>query len=413
MFRIAILVDLELSEKSGGHVKFWERICSSLKNEKLDCNLEIFFLGKFANTINVSKNIKFRIQKPIVSSRILKIIGIDADYTDLFPFNLRLFFQLRSFDVIHTTDQLFSMSKTAIIASRFWRIPLTTSYHTDAPSYSRYYIKKIITKFPKFISRFLIDKVKLPKKIELSQRRKILKYFKKSNFALANNSIGNQKFSSKEKKENNIIELSRGIEKEIFKEKKINKRMLLKKLKIPLNDKIIFFCGRIHELKGALLLSEIHASLKKTGHNLTTILSGENFHGELCKQKGGDKLIILNYLSPKEVAKFMNVCDLFVLPSRFETGPQVVLEAKSCNAVCVVSPDGGGKAIKKNFFDGIIVKNYRLVDWTAMISNLLKNPKKIKSIKTNIRNQKDIITWREVFFDFFYNNWEKLHKKNE
>ena len=24
---IAILVDLELSENSGGHVKFWERIC--------------------------------------------------------------------------------------------------------------------------------------------------------------------------------------------------------------------------------------------------------------------------------------------------------------------------------------------------------------------------------------------------
>ena len=44
--RVAILVDLELSKKSGGHVKFWERICESLKNKSLDVKLDLFFLGK-------------------------------------------------------------------------------------------------------------------------------------------------------------------------------------------------------------------------------------------------------------------------------------------------------------------------------------------------------------------------------
>ena len=33
----------------------------------------------------------------------------------------------------------------------------------------------------------------------------------------------------------------------------------------------------------------------------------------------------------------MNVCDLFVFPSLYETGPQVVMEAKSCGALCLVS----------------------------------------------------------------------------
>ena len=33
----------------------------------------------------------------------------------------------------------------------------------------------------------------------------------------------------------------------------------------------------------------------------------------------------------------MNICDLFVFPSLYETGPQVVMEAKSCGALCVVS----------------------------------------------------------------------------
>ena len=411
MFKVAILVDLELTRKSGGHVKFWERICNSIREEKLDCNLEIFFLGKFKKIIQVSEKIKFRIHKPILSSRILRFFGIDADYTDLFPINLRLFFELRKFDIIHTTDQLFSMSRTAILASRFWGIPLTTSYHTDTPAYSRYYVSKIINCFPKFLAKIFLKKVNLPEIIELSQRKKILKFFKKSKIVLANNSIGNYRFSQEEKNENKIIILKRGIEKEIFKEQKINKKKLLEELKIPVNDKIIFFCGRIHELKGALLLSQIHSSLRKKGFKITTILSGENFHGDLCRQEGGDDLIVLNYLSPEEISKFMNVSDLFVFPSQYETGPQVVLEAKACNAVCVVSPGGGGKAIEKNFFDGVIVKKYELNEWTTVISNLLSKPKKIKLIKSNLRNEKDIMTWKEVFFNFFYNNWQKIHKK--
>ena len=32
MKNIAILVDLELTTYAGGHVKFWERVCYSIKN---------------------------------------------------------------------------------------------------------------------------------------------------------------------------------------------------------------------------------------------------------------------------------------------------------------------------------------------------------------------------------------------
>mgnify|MGYP001234484182 FL=1 len=140
---IAVLIDLELSKKSGGHVKFWERICESIKQYPLDIKLNLFFLGKKEEKIRFSKSINFNILKPIFSTKFLRFFGIDADYTDLFPINLRLFFQLRRFDLIHTTDQLFTMSRTARLASKIWKIPLTTSYHTDATSYTKYYVLKI------------------------------------------------------------------------------------------------------------------------------------------------------------------------------------------------------------------------------------------------------------------------------
>ena len=177
MKKIAILIDLELSNKSGGHVKFWEKICESLLEDNLEIKIDIFFLGKVKKKRKFNNFINFKIKKPILSSKILKIVGIDADYTDLFPFNIFLFFELKKYDLIHTTDQLFSMSKTAKLASFIWKIPLTTSYHTDTSSYTKYYILKIFSYLPSFLSSFFIKKIKLHQKISENQKIKIQKYF--------------------------------------------------------------------------------------------------------------------------------------------------------------------------------------------------------------------------------------------
>ena len=82
-----------------------------------------------------------------------------------------------------------------------------------------------------------------------------------------------------------------------------------------------------------------------------------NIHGDECFKVCKKNLLILDHINQTELSKFYNICDLFVFPSIYETGPQVVLEARSCGAVCIVSKDGGGKRIKKNREDGIILDN--------------------------------------------------------
>ena len=80
-----------------------------------------------------------------------------------------------------------------------------------------------------------------------------------------------------------------GIEEQALKIKKIkiNKRNFYEKFKIPLENKILFFCGRIHELKGANFLAKIHKNLREKGVRVTTILTGEDIHGDECKKIGG------------------------------------------------------------------------------------------------------------------------------
>ena len=406
MKRIAILIDLELSNKSGGHVKFWEKICESLLEDNLEIKIDIFFLGKVKKKRKFNNFINFKIKKPILSSKILRIVGIDADYTDLFPFNIFLFFELKKYDLIHTTDQLFSMSKTAKLASFIWKIPLTTSYHTDTSSYTKYYILKIFSYLPSLLSSFFIKKIKLHQKISENQKIKIQKYFNFCNKVMINFKSLSEDFS-KIKRNKKIVNLERGINKEVFKKIKINKINFYKKFNIPLENKILFFCGRIHELKGANFLAKIHKNLIEKGLPVTTILTGEDIHGDECKKIGGQDLIITNYLNQNEVANLMNICDLFVFPSLYETGPQVVMEAKSCGALCVVSPKGGGRKISHNF-DGIIINKYLVNEWVKVIYSLLKEKKKISKIKNNLQKYNTSPSWRDIFFNVFYKNWKEV-----
>ena len=406
--KIAILIDLERNEKSGGHVKFWEKISQSLVKKKLNFDLVFFFLGKEKKIIKVSENINFHIYKPVFPSANLRFLGIDADSTDLSPINLRLLFQLRNYNLIHSTDQLHCMAKTAKLASQIWSIPLTTSYHTDTPSYTEYYILEILRKLPNFLDKLFIKKLKIHKKISNSQKEKINKYIESCKFAFVNDDFSNKQMSFFKKNKIKVDKITRGIDKNIFFKKKISKNYFFKKYKINPNNKLIFFCGRIHRLKGAILLSKINKILLEEGCNVTTVMAGENIHGNDCLRVCQKNLLILDYINQDEISKFYNICDLFVFPSIYETGPQVILEARACGAVCIVSKDGGGRRIKKSGEDGVILNNQSPENWSGEIIKLLRNKKKIKLMREKVQLSNNYPSWEDIFYDVFFKKWKSI-----
>mgnify|MGYP001221152373 CR=1 FL=1 len=413
--KIAVLVDLKLSKKSGGHVKYWERISKSLIDKKNEVDLSIFFLGDDNKIIFISENIRYIVQKPIISSNILRKFGIDADSTDLFPINPFLLLKLKKFDLIHTTDQFFSMSRTAKLASRLWSIPLTTSIHTDTPPYSRYYVEKIIKNYFSFlkIDTFLIKKLKIPEYYEKKMFSKIYHYIKKVDHAMVADRIYSPNILSEKTGNQNISKLQRGIDKKIFFINSENKRKIFDKYKIDRKDKLLFFSGRVHELKGAIHLAKIHSRLLKLGHNISTVLAGEGIHAKECILEAPNKLFLLGYLSTNDIADLYRSCDLFVFPSRFEIGPNVVIEAKACGAVCVVSPSGGGKRILRPNYDGVVINKFTVEEWVKKISDLLSNNDKTKQIKNYLKSQANE-SWDQIFFRDLVPYWKKtIRLKNE
>ncbi len=409
MKKVAILVDLELSIIAGGHVKFWERICYAIKDSYKDFHLTIFFLGKKFSEKKIGKNINFCTLKPLLSSKILRPVGVDADATDLFPVNLRLFFLLRKFDIIHSTDQLFSMAKTAVYASKFWKIPLTTSLHTDTPSYTEYYVREIFKKLPSFLTNLFINKLEIQKKISEKQRKKMRHYLYKCECGMINDHLDLEKLKFPNELKSKICKLSRGVDTKVFKKKNIKRSKLQKKYKISKNEKVIFFCGRIHELKGAVFLSRIHRLLSKK-IKIVSIFAGENIHGLKCMKIGGNKIKLIGHINENEVCELYNFCDLFVFPSKYEIGPQVVLEAKACGAICVVSPEGGGKRIHRSGVDGLIIKEFDPEHWNSRILKLLNDDKKKRFMQKQILSKFSPPSWQEIFDKYFTMKWNDILK---
>merc|ERR1711991_406281 len=125
---------------------------------------------------------------------------------------------------------------------------------------TRYYILKIFSNLPSLLNSFFIKKIKLHQKISKNQKIKIQKYFNFCEIVMINFKSLSEDFS-KMKNNKKIVNLDRGVNKEVFKKIKINKISFYKKFNIPLENKILFFCGRIHELKGANFLAKIHKNL--------------------------------------------------------------------------------------------------------------------------------------------------------
>ena len=99
-----------------------------------------------------------------------------------------------------------------------------------------------------------------------------------------------------------------------------------------------------------------------------------------------------------------------MFPSRFEIGPQVVLEAKACGTICVVSPEGGGKRIKETGLDGIIIDEYNPNVWANTIIKLLFNKKKINFMRNMILSEFQPHSWEHIFNTYFIKKWNKILK---
>lgn len=186
----------------------------------------------------------------------------------------------------------------------------------------------------------------------------------------------------------------------------INKSMLESKFKLP-DGKNIIAIGRLNRQKGFDILVEAFSKLEYSNTNL--IILGEGEEREKLEEKiSGLKLKDRVYLpgfvdNPYAVLKG---ADLFVLSSRFEGLPTVLIEALALEKKIVSTKCSGSSEILLDGKFGCLVEVESVDDLANGINNLLKDKYEFKSgiIRANDFNKVKIISKLENKLIEIYKN---------
>ena len=113
------------------------------------------------------------------------------------------------------------------------------------------------------------------------------------------------------------------------------------KYNIDENDKLILFLGRIHEIKGLDLLISAFNQIQNESVKLAIVGGDYGFRGELEKlineYELGDKVLFPGVLTGQDKIEALVDCDIFVMPSRYESFTTSGLEAMACSKPIILT----------------------------------------------------------------------------
>jgi len=132
------------------------------------------------------------------------------------------------------------------------------------------------------------------------------------------------------------------------------------------------FIGSIHPRKG---IADLIKAFRDVPGILRVIGRGEDAYVRRLKQSAPTNVEWLGELDVAEVQKQLSKAWCLALPTRADTSPNVVKEARVIGLPVITTPEGGQVTYVRDQEDGFLVSPGEAQKMAAAISNLIKNPK--------------------------------------
>jgi glycosyltransferase involved in cell wall biosynthesis len=339
--RVAALVDLPRSPQAGGHVKCWERLAHAAADGALPLDLTVYFSGPRRQE-DLGPGARLAHLPPIFSTAQLKFLPYVPDHTDLAPYHPALARSLGGYDVIHTTDAFFAFAKTAENVSRRRGIPLTTSFHTDTPSYTRIFTRQTIearlgTGWP---ARKLIDDWQVPERQGRRMDERLVQHVRRCAFVAATTAEQHELAASVLGR-SRVGHLRLGIDQQMFGPHRADRAGVEAELGLPPGEILVLFVGRLDVGKNIHTLVDAIAALRAEGLPLRLITAGVGPAEAELRAKLGAAATVPGFVPPGQLARLYASVDLVALVSEVEIRSMVGVEAMASGAPVLVSKKSG------------------------------------------------------------------------
>lgn len=218
---------------------------------------------------------------------------------------------------------------------------------------------------------------------------------------------GLKKYYQKKFNKKNIKVVPNWVDLTLFKRDK--KQESLVKAPQAVNKKIVLFVHWLSKRKGADFLPDIIIQTLKRYKKTFFIIIGAGplffwLQRELIRRKLKDNILLTGPISYKQLVKYYNASDVFLLPSRQEGIPPVMLEAMACGVPIVGFNVGGVKEIvgikQKKYF----VEKNKVSKLIQALAQQLKSRKiRLKLTQENLQmiNQYKLETIAKQFLKVF------------
>ncbi|MCA1787072.1 MAG: glycosyltransferase [Desulfobacteraceae bacterium] len=118
-------------------------------------------------------------------------------------------------------------------------------------------------------------------------------------------------------------------------------------------DMVLLYAGRLSEEKGVFDLPVILAHLQKSNVHVTMVIAGTGPARDRLKKELPDA-VFLGWVDKTMMPDLYSQVDLLILPSRFDTFGNVILEAMSCGAAVAAYAEKGPLEIIQTEDNGIL-----------------------------------------------------------
>lgn len=188
------------------------------------------------------------------------------------------------------------------------------------------------------------------------------------------------------------------------------KLKIREELDLP-KDKFILISAakslKTNRWKGFDILLKALELLSERKDIFVVALGGAGWEGERkIENIGNIKILYLPFQKEHRiVAKYFSASDVFVLTSRAETLPLVVIEASSCGTIPIASKVGGVQELIKDGENGFLVNPEDYIAFAQTIKKVLDDRALFERVKKNaIENSKNfsIENQTKQYIEFFY-----------